>query len=362
MSGKNQDGIERIRSEENDRDTVRATYSILTYPTDFTLQILVEKLRQKKIVVPTFQRKFVWTPKQASRLIESFLLGLPVPPIYLYQEPETPSLLVLDGQQRLKSIEFFFAGYFDDNKFGKPHTFQLSDLSEKSPYLGKTYEALQNEDPIALARLNDAVLRAFVIKQVQPDDNTSIFHIFERLNTGGTLLKGQEIRNCVYHGKFNDMLLSLNTDPIWRDIFGSGKPQKQQRDVELILRFFALHYARERYDKPMKDFLSDFMKSKQNPTEELLEEYKELFIDTISQIRDSLGAKPFHIRAGLNVAAFDSVAVAFAENLNKIPQDIKDKYGLLRDDPEFAKYTQSGTTAKDTVTKRIRKAIEVLFG
>ena len=117
--------FEKIESEEVDRNDEQPTYEILTYPTDFTLEVLVDKFEREQIQVPPYQRGFVWNQTKASRLIESFLLGLPVPPIYLYQDPTENTLLVIDGQQRLKSILYFFQGYFGEEKKGKRPVFRL---------------------------------------------------------------------------------------------------------------------------------------------------------------------------------------------------------------------------------------------
>ena len=106
---------------------------IVTYPADYTLEVLIGKFN-KTILVPGFQRKYVWTIKQASRLIESFLLGLPVPAIFLYVDPVKNTYLVVDGQQRLMSIAYFFDGYFGepDGK-GNRAIFRLQGLNDKSP-------------------------------------------------------------------------------------------------------------------------------------------------------------------------------------------------------------------------------------
>ena len=104
------------------------------------------------------------------------------------------------------------------------------------------------------------VLRAVVTEQKHPeDDDTSMYHIFERLNTGGTVLKDQEIRNCIYHGKLNDLLNNLNTYPNWRKIVGNPQINKNKKDVQLILRYMALYHHSDQYRKPIKDFLSRFM-------------------------------------------------------------------------------------------------------
>jgi len=213
--------LETVESELVDQAASLGTFEILTYPADYTLEVLVDKWGKGQLVFPKFQRKFVWTQVQASKLIESFLLGLPVPPIFLYSEPTTAALLVVDGQQRLKTIAQFYEGYFGDEIKGSRATFRMIGLDPKSPYLGKSYSDLQRENPAGAARLDDSVLRAFVIKQLNPADDTSIYHVFERLNTGGTFLNPQEVRNCVRHGLLNDSLAQLNLNPHWRAIFGN---------------------------------------------------------------------------------------------------------------------------------------------
>ena len=213
------DGVEAIESESEDQMSSPPAYEILTYPADFTLEVLVDKLNKDAISVPRFQRRFVWTISQASKLIESFLLGLPVPPVFLYATAKDSKTIVVDGQQRLRTIQFFFNGTFGYEEEETRPLFRLTNLHPKSQYANKTYEEIESTDPAAFRRLNDAVLRSFVVKQLNPNDDTSIVHIFERLNTGGTLLQGQEIRNCVYSGSFNDLLHRLNNDQKWRLIF-----------------------------------------------------------------------------------------------------------------------------------------------
>lgn len=99
--------IESIDSETEDQESTPSEYKTKSYPADFTLEVLHNKWKKKQIVIPSFQRRFVWKQSQSSKLIESFLLDLPVPPIFLYEESKG-TLMVIDGQQRLKSIFFFF--------------------------------------------------------------------------------------------------------------------------------------------------------------------------------------------------------------------------------------------------------------
>ena len=235
-------------------------------------------------------------------------------------------------------------------------------MKEKSPFYNATYEFLSTSNPSAFNKLNDSVLRAFIVKQIQPKDNTSIFHIFERLNTGGTQLQGQEIRNCIYHGKFNDLLLRLNEDKNWRNIFGSKSINKRKRDEEIILRFFALYHNRRKYTKPMKDFLSDFMALNQNPNETRLSDFESIFLNAAKLVIDSLGVKPFNIIRGFNVASFDSVFTVIAEKLNTIDtKKLKDKYNNLKANKDFIKNITSATTDEKTVSERFRISEEFLL-
>lgn len=352
--------FERVQSEEDDRASQLAAYDISTYPADFTLQVVVDKMDNQKITIPGYQRKFVWTKTQASRLVESFILGLPVPPIYVYQDPSMENVLeVIDGQQRIKSIRYFFSGYFGEEQAGKRETFRLVGLAAESPYANKSYSEL---DEGTRTKLQDTAFRAFIIRQHKPTGKAAVFHVFERLNTGGTLLAGQEIRNCLLHGKLNDLLMDVNRNPDWRSIFGAKDAQKHLRDVELVLRFLALHFALKQYKKPMKDFMSDFMDEHRNPTEEELRNYREVFASTCSTILAHLGAKPFHLVRGLNAAAFDAVFVAVARHQGTVPADLSDRYDRLKQDSNFQTLVRSGTTDEKVVAERLELASRILLG
>lgn len=363
---KGKDAIERIQSEESDNEVSLKGYEILTYPADFTLEGLVGKFKKNEIKIPSLQRKYIWNQTRASKLIESFLMGLPVPPVFFYLERGTNKLLVVDGHQRLRTIAYFFSGKFGEpTKTKESPQFSLIGLNEKSPYLGATYAAL-SKNTGAFNRLNNSVLRSFVVKQLEPNDDTSIFEIFERLNTGGVILQGQEIRNCIYTGPFNKLLNTLNKYQAWRSIFGSASEDKRKRDVELILRFFALHYTLDTYQKPMKGFLNDFMKKNRQPSAQELSEFENLFKKTCDAVLSHLGPKPFHIRAGLNAAVYDSTFTAFAQHLTRFDRrssfGLKVKFNALIKKKNYVKYVSAATTDADVVPKRIRLANRALFG
>lgn len=352
--------IETVSSEVVDSEATLSSYEILTYPADFTLEVIVDKWRKKQIVIPKFQRRFVWNQNQSSKLIDSFLKGLPVPAIFLFSSLQTNELLVVDGQQRVRTIADFFEGYFGEEKDESRKVFHLKGLENGSPFEGHTYESLEDQHPAAFAQLNNSVLRAIIIRQLHPADDTSIYHVFERLNTGGTRLTLQEIRNCIYHGKLNDLLIACNEFEPWRKIFGRPNPDKRQRDVELILRFLALARSRSTYHKPMKDFLNKFMASQMTASDSQLEQLKRMFEDTAKIVIEHLGDKPFHIRAGLNAAVFDCVFVALSHDARSIPDDLQSRYRQLILDARFQECVTSGTTDEDVVTRRLGLASEIL--
>lgn len=382
---KDEIAIARVQSEEEDSQTSLRPYDILSYPADFTLELLVNKWNDREINSPSLQRRYVWPMARASKLIESFLLGLPVPPIFVYQSREDNSLLVVDGHQRIRSIAYFFSGWFGEENDPSREPFKLVGLNIKSPYLGVDFDHLKNTDPGAINRLKNSVLRAFIMKQVQPADDTSIIEIFERLNTGGMALHGQEIRNCIYEGVFNELLKTLNKNHDWRRIVGTTVEDKRMRDVELILRFFALFYNSSKYEKPMKLFLHNFMSAnrrapltgqkelgrRKREYDKRMADFAALFMETANSVITYLGPKPFHILRGLNAAVFDSVFTAFAKNLDRVESEsprtpyinqVKAKFRKLLSDKKYIKLVSSATTDNDVVTKRLKMAEKVLFG
>ncbi|USR91556.1 DUF262 domain-containing protein [Phormidium yuhuli AB48] len=298
-----------------------SSYSITSYNADYPVDGLVKRIQRQDIYIPDFQRSYVWKKEQASRFIESLLLGLPVPGIFLAKEPETNKLIVIDGQQRLKTLQYFYEGIFpiksDENK--QTH-FRLSKVAEQ--FDGKGYEDLSANDQ---RQLDDSILPATIVRQEEPQEefSTSMYYIFERLNTGGTQLSTQEIRASIYYGEFNQLLNELNQHEIWQKIFQGDEssrkpdPSKRMKDCELILRFIALNFAIDSYKKSMKEFLNQFMKTNRNLQRYSALEIKGVFENTINTIYQALGERAFRPRRGLHAAVFDAVMVGVANRLKQ---------------------------------------------
>lgn len=339
--------------DDESEESLPFKYSITSYGADYPVDGLVKRLNQEDIYIPKFQRGYVWNLKQASRLIESLLLGLPVPGIFLSREQETQKLLVIDGQQRLRTIQYFYNGIFEPNK----KEFSLQGLS--SQFEGKTYKSLSEEDR---RKLDDSIIPATVVKQDEPsDDDSSIYEIFERLNTGGVKLAPQEIRACIYHGEFNELLAKLNDNQSWRSIYGSV--DSRMKDQELILRFLALYFEGKEYKKPMKGFLNNFMGTNRHLKIYTGEKITKVFSDTIQTAYECLGKKAFKPKIRLNAAVFDSVMVGIAHRLNQAPindkQSVKSNYEALLENQDFLEVTinTARTTEKSTVESRLEQAI-----
>lgn len=339
-------------------EVLPTTYSITSYGADYPVDGLVKRMSQGDIVVPLFrlepepgqstvgfQREFVWTKPQADHFVESLLLGLPVPGIFLVKESNGKHL-VLDGQQRLRTLEGFYGGLFQGKEYA------LENVQEK--WRGKTYKTLHADDR---RRLDDSIIHATIVRQDEPtEDQSSIYLIFERLNSGGTFLQPQEIRVALYHGQFAALLSKLNDNPKWRILY--GKKSARLKDLELILRFFSLYFYASKYSRPMKDFLNRNMASNRTLTKHGEDELKALFDQTISTIHDAIGPRAFRLKNAVNAAVLDSLMVGIATRLAAGPISDPDQvhvaYKGLLAKTDYLDATGRATADEESVKTRLQ--------
>ncbi|MBD2554215.1 DUF262 domain-containing protein [Limnothrix sp. FACHB-708] len=345
-------------------------YPITSYGADYPIDGLVKRLNRGDIIIPKFQRSYIWKIDQASRLIESFLLGLPVPGVFLAQENGTNKLIVIDGQQRLKSLQYFYNGQFPENPGSDRHIpFMLS--GKISPhFLSKTYETLSAVDR---RKLDDSIISATIVRQegsmYESNEQASIYQIFERLNAGGSQLSSQEVRAAAYQGKLNELLSDLNGYEQWQKIFQGKKSaaipdlSKRMKDQELILRFLALYFDLQNYKESMKDFLNSFMETHRSLDKGYTDfQMKVIFTRTVSLVYSSIGEKAFRPRHALHAAVFDAVMVALAKQLDKHPIQnlaaLREAYENLLSSEEFQRVSidSKQTTSSENVRKRIELA------
>ena len=343
-------------------EVIPTTYSITSYGADYPVDGLVKRLAQGDIEVPLFrlepepgqstvgfQREFVWTRPQADHFVESLLLGLPVPGIFLVKEANGKHL-VLDGQQRLRTLQSFYSGLFQGKEY------KLENVQEK--WRDKTYKTLHADDR---RRLDDSIIHATIVRQDEPtEDQSSIYLIFERLNSGGTFLQPQEIRVALYHGPFAALLSKLNDNEKWRALYGKKSPRL--KDLELILRFISLYFYAAKYERPMKDFLNRNMASNRWLAKHDAEELKSLFDSTVGLIHDTIGQRAFRLKNAVNAAVLDSLMVGIATRLAAKPissqEDVKAAYAKLLGTPEFLSATGKATADEESVKTRLRLATE----
>jgi hypothetical protein len=353
---------EAIDDIDEAAEVMPTAFSITSYGADFPVDGLVKRLDQGDIVIPSFaldqqgeisttrfQREFVWKKPQADRFIESLLLGLPVPGIFLVNEPNG-KLLVLDGQQRLRTLQGFYRGVLLGNEFA------LQDV--QNSFRGKTYRTLEPDDR---RRLDNSIIHATIVRQDEPsEDQNSIYLIFERLNSGGTILQPQEIRIALYHGPIVDVLSRLNRNTDWRTLY--GRKSARLKDVELILRFFALYYGYVEYRRPMKEFLNRYMAANSELRVHSERELTALFERTVGVIRRAVGPGAFRPRKVLNAATLDSVMVGIAIRLEKGPitddASLRAAYEGLLKQHAYQTVISGSTADEESVRTRIGMAKE----
>ena len=363
-------------------------YDITASPNDFNLVTIGNFIDRGAVRIPGFQRHFVWDLPRASRLIESLILGLPVPQLFLYEESRN-RFLVIDGQQRLMSIYYFIKQRFprqeqrqklrsvfddsgripdemlnDDNYF-KPFRLHLSGpfADGSSRFHGLDYDSLGEYQ----SQFDLRPLRNIVVKQASPsEDDSSIFEIFNRLNTGGMNLRPQEIRTSMYHSGFYTMLYGMNTDARWRSLLGAPEPDLHLKDVEVLLRGFALLVDGDVYTPSMLRFLNRFSKKCRRDDGGRDEYLKELFRSFLEACRDLPGdafRNPHDSR--FNIMLYEAVFTAacgeaFAERRKVTGALSADRVRELKKDGAFTSATASNTTSTTNVKTRLRRSREIV--
>jgi hypothetical protein len=333
-------------------------YAISSFGIDFDVEGLVRRLKKGDIYVPDFQRNFVWSHRESSQFVESLLLGLPVPGVFLAKDRNSQKLMIIDGQQRLKSLQFFYGGYFKPDPKQKKQ--QVFDLIQVQPqFAGRTYETLDEDDQ---RRLDNAVIHATIIKQESPDEeeDSSLYYVFGRLNSGGRKVTAQEIRTAMYGGELIDLLERVNSNPTWRTLF--GKESVRLKDRELILRFLALYDDAGSYERPMEEFLNRFCRKHRNGPSKFLTKAEGVFKKTIELANNALGASAFRPARSMNAAAFDSIAVALARRLELGPIEdhakLKRAFDRLAQNEDYVTATSRATADETSVSTRLALATE----
>jgi len=348
--------------------------SIEVYPTkrrvyteqgDPEIESLYGKYKRGKLVIqPDFQRHFVWDAKKSSRLIESALLDIPLPVIYLSEEKDGKEY-VIDGQQRLTAFFSFIDGQFPDGI-----DFKLTGLKVFTELNRKSFKEIDEElqDKIRYCKIRTITFR----RESEADLK---FEIFERLNTGAVSLNDQELRNCIYRGPYNELLKKLSKNQDFMDLLGLKKPDERMRDIELVLRFAAFyHFTYLKYTPPMRKFLNKDMEKYQDISEVDAIELENAFKNAVTIIKSLLGNHAFKRfykgdeknRDGywepkkFNASLYDILMYSFArEDKNKVYQNLDSireaLIYLMTNDQDFIDAIELSTSSVQAVTKRFDK-------
>jgi hypothetical protein len=360
---------EELLREENVEDINESAEALeiespLSYfGTDFDVHGLVRRLNENEILVPSFdpeietgsaiegfQRRFVWKRYQMDRFIESLLLEYPVPGVFLVQQPDK-KMLVLDGQQRLKTLQQFYAGKLYDGK-----AFRLASVEDALK--GVTYPELPPENK---RTLDNTFIHAIIIRyDPTPDGARNIYQLFERLNTGGTNLYPQEIRVALYMGDLVRLVRDLNLDPDWRLLYGNMSDRL--KDQELILRFLAFKFGTHPYSRPLKQYLNDFLADHRDLAGLDANVIRSLFTETSQAIAKGVGDRAFRLTNAVNAALVDSVMVGVATRLESgaitDPAALGAAYKALIADEDFLAAIGRATADEERVKTRLDKAKE----
>lgn len=336
-------------------------FSITSYGADLSVFDLRRRLGNEILIPAPFQRKFVWSQRQASRFIESILLGLPVPGIFVYLKDKKQ--LIVDGQQRLITLDRFLSGVWEKRtrkqggsvvEVSVPFTL----LEVADPWAGKTFADLEKDDR---DEIENYLIHATIFRQDHPaKKDRSIYEVFERINTGGLRLSNQEIRACISHGSMVQKLDEIAALPQWRSVYGKRSPRL--KDEELILRFFALLKRHAAYKRPMRVFLDEYLEDEMDATSASLDEMKAIFLNTLAALTAAIPDKLFRPETALNAAVFDAVMVGCADRVSQGPVEdsaaLRVAYLSLLNHEEFQKNYKRATADDESVKSRIRLAIE----
>lgn len=358
------------KGREKDSYSNDDLFNITSWGADLSFNELVTRYKDGDLLKPELQRKYVWSKKEASRFVDSVLLGLPVPSIFLAKE-KNEKMLIIDGYQRIMTMNDYILGKFShDNTLFKLVNSEI--INER--WRNKSFLELTPEEQ---RKIKYTTIHAIIFQQKYPENNTAMYQIFERINASGKVLRPQEIRNCIYQGPFNALLFELNEDKIWRKIFGSDQDDSRMYDLEILLRFFAISNIKNEPEIRQKqinltNYLNCYMGRYKDMDYNLISIFRNNFLTTIHKIYDLFGDKSYRkynkgkYGIKINPSVFDAISAAtlyvIEQNMNLNIDNIEEKYINLLNDNEFEQSTSIRTTKIENIKNRINLASRYLYG
>jgi len=305
------------------------------YITEYSVELLANKMRDGDFVVPAYQREFTWEYERRSRFIESLLMGLPVPFLFFWESPETGKLEVVDGSQRLRTIEQFVYG-----------DLALGNLEELSRLTGFRFRDLPESRQ---RKIKNRSIRGIVLNEHA--DEEARFDLFDRINTGSKAANKAEVRRGALGGPFLDLVIELANDPLFAALAPMSEQQRNLREhEELVTRFFTYGDGLDGYQDRVSPFIYDYTKRKNaefTGTPELVNEYRDRFDRTMRFVERHF---PFGFRRNQRGRAtprarFEAIAIGSFLALRERPE-IMDKdlnVAIWITGEEFQKVAGSGS-------------------
>lgn len=366
-------------------DNLRAT-GIQQYKTDVGFRTLVETVNENLYIIPKYQRKYRWTREQVVSLVESLIYGLPIPPIYTCRNAEN-QLEILDGQQRIMSLFFYYIGYYLDNKKNSSVDFSeieidnrsfkealmeklaleelhIQSINDEGKQVDLDYDSLPVE---ARRRVDYTTITVIEIKIDDEKQRSAILRqIFANLNKGGSELSEQEQRNGIYNCAFYDMLHDFNRhDAVWRKLW--GRENSSERDMETLLRFCALKkYVHVKKSEQGFDFVIDGYNASYGKLLDRFSEESMGFNESqITEYRHSLAG--FLTRLVVNtkqsskVALLESFYIVY-EKLNVHKPVTPQIYTNVLKNKKYIKNARQGTVKMKSMNERWKTVYEIWTG
>lgn len=337
-------------------DPLKADIDIRENP--YTVFELKRRCDKGQIILdPEFQRNpDIWTQEQKSKFIESIILDFPLPYWYLKQTKDG-KYIVVDGLQRTSAIRDFI-----DNSF------KLTGLKTLDRLNDKNFDELKQLEGDYETRIEDKKISLYVIPHSAP--SKVVYDIFERVNTGGTQLNRQEIRNCLFAGEATKLLKELSEQKYFKLAIDNGFSPKRMKDRELILHYLAFKISGyHHYKGDMSDFLEDAMNKINLMSDEQIDKLKQDFERVMKLTYEFFGKENFRLpndknRGKVNMIMFESMSYFFSahsdEFLKQHKETIKQNFLKLRENREYVGFIKRVRHDKDTVIRRFDLAQQIL--
>lgn len=351
-----------ILDQDPDQRWVGEHKKVVFSAIDYNLKDLAEQAESGDLdLQPQYQRRLRWGPERKSRLIESFLMNVPIPPIFLSEESDG-TYAVIDGKQRITAITEFLSD-----------SLALTGLNYYADLNGSTFRGLPQSERNFLSRR--IPMRAVIILDQSPEEIR--LETFQRLNTGGVTLNAQEIRNIAFRGPLNDLVMSLSVEPRFHRMLKIREPERsaihqQMRDAELVLRFLAFRTTWKSFDGSIKGHMDSYMRDNRAPSSKHLDTLRSRFLHALAVADAGFGEHAFaryvpergQWRRQVVAAIYDAEMLASQtydpDVLAERREEILEATRRLFSNARFREATEAATNAKKAFEYRITAVDKLL--